>query len=430
MKILIKNGRLIDPAQDLDEKGDLLIEKGKIAKAGGTINESGAEIIDAEGCIVAPGLIDMHTHLREPGKEEAETIETGMKAATAGGFTTVCAMPNTDPPCDTQADARFIRDRALEAKLGRVLPVGTITRGRRGEQLTDMGELKEAGCLSVSDDGASVEDPELMRRALEYAAMLDLLVISHCEDKKLAADGVMHEGYWSTVLGLKPIPAASESAVVEREVRLAELADARIHIAHVSSAESVEIIRQAKKRGIKVTAEVTPHHLTLIDEDLKGYDTNFKVNPPLRTREDIKALKKAVKDGTIDVIATDHAPHPENEKQKEFDYAPFGMIGLETALALSVKALIDEGHLDWSGVISKLSTRPAEILGTEGGTLKQGSSADVIVIDPGKEWEYSRASVRSKSHNSPFIGWKLKAQVRDVVAAGKIILKAGELAGK
>ncbi|MFH1553226.1 MAG: dihydroorotase [Candidatus Omnitrophota bacterium] len=427
MRILIKNGRIIDPLQKIDKKGDVLIEKGKVVQIGGSIKANGAVTINAAGKIVAPGFVDMHAHLREPGREEVETIETGLRSAVYGGFTTVCAMPNTDPPCDGQAHVRFLLDRSLEVKLANILPIGTITKRREGKQIAEMGELKEAGCLALSDDGSPVEDAALLRRALEYASMVDLLVISHCEDKALAGDGVMHEGYWSTVLGLKPIPAEAESTIVERDIRLAELAGARIHIAHVSTAESVEIIRSAKKRGVNVTAEVTPHHFTLTDEDVKTFDTCMKVNPPLCSAEDVKALKRALADGTIDVIATDHAPHLENEKEKEFDYAPFGMIGLETALSLAVMKLVDEGELDWTELIRKLSVNPSKILKCDRGTLKKGAVADIVIIDPEEEWIYSRESIKSRSSNSPFIGWKMKAAVTDVIVGGRIVLKDGEI---
>jgi len=422
MKILIKNGTIIDPSQGIDAKGDLLIEEGRIVKCGGGISEEGAEIIDAGGKIVAPGLIDMHTHLREPGKEEAETIKTGMRAAIAGGFTTVCAMPNTEPPCDGQGQAGFLLERAKEAALARLVPIGTITRERKGEYLSEMAELKEAGCPAVSDDGSSIMDAGVMRRALEYASMLDMVVISHCEDKTLAGDGVMHEGYWSTALGMKPIPSSSEYIMVERDLRLAEEAGARLHIAHISAKESVEAVRAAKKRGVKITAEATPHHFTLTDEALKNYDTNLKVNPPLRTEADREAVKKGLQDGTIDVIATDHAPHTVNEKEKEFDYAPFGMIGLETALSLGVMELLDKGILSWSGLISKMSAAPAGILGINGGTLREGAAADIVIIDPEEEWEYSEDKIRSRSKNSPFKGWKMKARVVQVLVGGKKLL--------
>lgn len=425
MKILIKNGRIIDPAGKIDKNADILIEKGVISRVAPGIKDKASKAIDARGKIVAPGLIDMHTHLREPGKEEAETIASALACAIAGGFTTVCAMPNTDPPCQTCADAQFLLNRAAELGLARLLPVGAITKDRKGKELTEMAELKKAGCPAVSDDGDSVPDAELMRRALEYASMLDLLVISHCEDKALAAGGVMHEGYWSTALGLGPIPAESETTIVERDIRLAERAGARLHIAHVSCAESVEIIRQAKKRGARVTAEVTPHHFSLTDEEVRTFDASLKVNPPLREKEDVEALKKGLADGTIDAIATDHAPHQENEKEREFDYAPFGMIGLETALPLAIMNLVDTGVLDWSRLIAALSSNPAGIMKCGGGSLAAGTLADIVVIDPEEIWTYTRDKIRSKSKNSPFIGKKMKGGVSCVIVGGKI-LRGGE----
>lgn len=426
MKTLIKNGTLVDPSQKLNKKGDLLIDKGKIVKSGGKIDDPSAEIIDATGKIVTPGFIDMHTHLREPGREDKETVETGLASAVSGGFTTVCAMPNTDPACDGQANVKFLLERAEEVKLGRVLPVGSITKAREGRELSEIGEMKEAGAPAISDDGDSVENTDLLRRAMEYASMVDLLVISHAEDKGLAGEGVMHEGYWSTFLGMKPIPRESETIIVERDIRLAELTGARLHIAHISCAESVEYVKNAKKKGLKVTCEVTPHHFTLSDEDLRTYDPNFKVNPPLRTKEDIKAMKKGLKDGTIDAIATDHAPHLQNEKEKEFDYAPFGMIGLETALPLAVTELLEEGVLDWTGLVEKLATNPAKILVNDKGTLQEGKDADIAIIDPEKEWVYEKDQIVSKASNSPFIGRKLKGRVEVTIVGGKKVFEGGK----
>ena len=423
MKIRIKNGRIIDPANGVDEQGDILIDKGKVIKVGGKIKEPSAKTIDATGKIVAPGFIDMHTHLREPGREDAETIETGMAAAVSGGFTTVCAMPNTTPACQTAGDAGFLIEKGQRTGKGHLIPIGAMTKDRKGEEITEMAELKEAGCLAVSDDGDSVKEAGVVRKAMEYAAMCDMLVISHCEDKSLAGDGVMHEGYWSTVLGLAPIPAQSETTIVERDISLAALAGTRLHIAHVSCAESVEIIRRAKDKGIKVTAEVTPHHFSLTDEELKTYDTNYKVNPPLRTKKDVEEIRKALKEGVIDVIATDHAPHPENEKQKEFDHAPFGMIGLETALSLAVMNLVEKKYLTWPELIRKLTQNPAEILGCERGSLGEGVWADVIIIDPEKEWTYKKEEIRSLSNNSPFIGKKMKTKVICVIVDGKVVME-------
>jgi dihydroorotase len=413
MKILIKQGRIIDPSQKFDGVFDLLINNDKIVELKKNITAKAAQKIDAKNKIIAPGLIDLHTHLREPGEEHKETIATGVKAAIAGGFTTVCAMPNTKPACDNQAQVEFILARAKAAKFN-VLPIATITKERVGKEISPMAELKKAGSIAVSDDGDAVADSRLLRRAMEYAAMLNLLVICHCEDKILVNNGVMHEGYWSTVLGLRPIPTESESIIVARDIQLAELTGARIHIAHVSTAKSVEIIRQAKKRGVKVTAEATPHHFTLTDEAVKIYNTNAKVNPPLRSKEDVKAIIKALHDGTIDVIATDHAPHADFEKEKEFDYAPFGLTGLETALPLAKRIL------DWPELIAKMSYIPSQILNYNRGTLKPGSIADLIIIDPNKKWIYSEDQIKSKAKNSPFLNWELTAQVEQVYIAGKL----------
>ena len=430
MDILIKNGRIIEPRNNIDKKGDILIEKGKIVKIGGAIQTKAKIVVNADGKIVAPGFVDMHTHLREPGREDAETIDTALRAAVSGGFLAVSAMPNTDPPCDGQAHVKFLLERAAGLHLAKIIPVGTITKGRAGEKLTEMKELREAGCLAVSDDGDSVYDTDLMRRAMEYASMTDLLVISHCEDKSLAGDGVMNEGYTSTVLGLVPIPAEAESMIVARDIQLAELTGARLHIAHVSTAASVAIIKRAKEKGVNITAEVTPHHIALTEQAIKTFDTNLKVNPPLRSEEDVPALKDALKSGVIDVIATDHAPHPGNDKEKEFNYAPFGMIGLETALSIAVMVLIDEGYLDWPELIKKLSVNPSAIMKYEGPVLEEGAEADVIIIDPEKEWVYEKEKVRSKSGNSPFIGSKMKAQVTDVIRGGKMILRDGKFHGE
>ncbi|KJJ84513.1 dihydroorotase, multifunctional complex type [Candidatus Omnitrophus magneticus] len=425
MKILIKNGRIIDPSQSLDKKEDILVVDGKIEKIG-KISVSDGVIFDAKERIVAPGFIDMHTHLREPGFEDKETIETGTKAAIKGGFTTVCAMPNTEPACDSQAQVRFILDKAKASARAAVLPIGAITKGRKGEYLSEMRDLKDAGCVAISDDGSSVENAMLMRKAMEYASMVGLVVISHCEVQELAKHGVMNEGYWSMVLGLNPIPKEAESLMVERDIELAELTGAKLHIAHVSVKRSVEAIRRGKKRGVNVTAEVTPHHLTLTDEELKNYDTNFKVNPPLRTKEDIEALKDGLKDGTIDVIATDHAPHLESEKEKEFDFAPFGMIGLETAFSLCVKELIEKKYLTWSELIEKFTIAPSRILGYDRGSLKPGKIADIVVIDPSRDWVYEKQGICSKSFNSPFIGWQLPSVITDVFVGGRAVVRDGK----
>lgn len=420
MKILIKNGKVIDPSQKRNGVADILIENKKIIRIEKKIKAKADKIIDARGKIVSPGFIDMHTHLREPGEENKETIARGAHAALYGGFTTVCAMPNTIPACDNAAQVQFVVEKAQQAGFANVLPVGAITKNRAGKEMTEMAEMQKFGCVAVSDDGGSVDDAKLLRRAMEYAAMLNLLVICHCEDKNLFGKGVVHEGYWSTILGLRGIPPESESIIVGRDIQLAELTGVHLHIAHVSTAQSVDLIRQAKKRGAKITAEATPHHFTLTDESLGNYDTNCKVNPPLRSKSDVKAICRGLKDGTIDVIATDHAPHLKVDKEKEFDYAPFGLIGLETALSLAVMQLIDKKILTWQELINKLSCAPNRILQHNKGTLKPGAIADIIIIDPKKTWVYTKDQIKSKSHNSPFIDWEMKGKVEVVLLAGKV----------
>jgi len=423
MSILIKNGHVVDPANKRDGIFDVLIEDGKISRVEKNISHKAKTVIDAKGKMVTPGLVDMHAHLREPGREDKETIKTGLRAAVKGGFTTVACMPNTEPSCDNQSIAKMIIEEGRKAGYANVYPVGAITKGREGRELSEMWELKESGCIGFSDDGASVAESFLMRRALEYTSMLDAPVISHSEDKSLSQDGVMHEGFMSTSLGLKGIPALSESTIVERDIELSSIAGSRLHIAHVSSRESVDVIRSAKKRGLKVTAEVTPHHLALTDFCVKTFDTNMKVNPPLRAAEDRDALKKAIKDGTIDVVATDHAPHLESEKDVEFDRAPFGVIGFETALSICIMELIEGKILDWTGLVEKLSLNPSKILGIEKGTLSLGVSADITVIDPKTEWVYKKEDIESKSSNSPFIGWTLKGCATDVIVGGKVVMQ-------
>lgn len=414
MSILIKKGRVIDPANKRDGIFDILIEDGKISKIGKELKDKANTAIDAKDKIVVPGLVDMHAHLREPGREDTETIKTALRAAVKGGFTSLASMPNTTPCCDNQSVVKFIIEEAKSVKLANVFPIGAITKAREGKELSEMWDLKDAGAVAFSDDGASIRDASLMRRALEYAKMLNVPVIVHCEDKALSQGGVMREGFVATTLGLKPIPSRAESSIVERDIGLAEMTGAKIHIAHVSSKESVRIIREAKKRGVNVTAEVTPHHLALTDSCVKTFDTNMKMNPPLGTPEDVKALKEGLKDGTIDAIATDHAPHLESEKDVEFDHAPFGVIGLETALSICVMELIEKKVLTWPELIAKLALNPAKILGIKKGVLSEGAPADIVIIDPTTEWVYKKEEIRSKSTNSPFIGWTLKGRVIDV----------------
>jgi dihydroorotase len=420
MNLLIKNGQVIDPANKVDGKLDILVSDGKIAKLGkpGSISADGAQMIDATGSLVVPGLIDMHVHLREPGFEYKETIATGTAAAKAGGFTSVCCMPNTNPVNDNRSVYEFILSQAKNAS-ARVHPIGAITKGSRGEELAEMSELHAAGCPAVSDDGRPVMNASVMRRAMEYSKIFDMLLISHCEDTALSDKGVMNEGLVSTELGLRGIPRAAEEVMTGRDIALAELTGARLHIAHVSTTGSVRMVRNAKGRGIKVTAETCPHYFSLTQEAVRGYNTMAKMNPPLRTAEDVAAIKQGLRDGTIDVIATDHAPHAADEKSGEFDYAPFGIVGLETALGLALN-LVGEGILSLAEVIRKFSATPAAILKLDKGTLSVGADADITIIDPNKEWTVDASRFRSKSRNTPFNGWKLRGMAVQTIVGGRI----------
>ncbi|MEA3560667.1 MAG: dihydroorotase [Candidatus Omnitrophota bacterium] len=424
MSLLIKGGRVIDPANKVDKIVDIAIEKGRISQLGSDIKPEGLKLIDARGLIVTPGLIDMHTHLREPGREDEETILSGSRAASKGGFTSVCVMPNTEPAIDKEAVVEFILSKAQQAGVVNVYPIGAITRGRAGKILAEMGELKRAGVVGLSDDGNPVEDSRVMRRALEYSKMFNLPIISHCEDKQLSAGGVMNEGWVSTALGLRGIPCICEEHIVARDISLAVLTGGRLHIAHVSSAGSVKIIKQAKKDGVNVTAEATPHHFTLNDENLRSFSTNYKVNPPLRTDKDVDAVKQALADGVIDAIASDHAPHSEEEKSVEFDYAPFGIIGLETALGLAIRELIEKKILTLSQLIEKMSVNPARILGLNKGRLDIGAEGDVTIIDLKRDWVVKEKEFRSKSKNSPFIGERLKGMAVITICRGKVVYDA------
>jgi dihydroorotase len=418
--ILIINGHVIDPANNVDEKLDILVSDGKIVKLGkpGSIPTNGAQVIDAANKLVVPGLIDMHVHLREPGFEYKETISTGTASAQAGGFTSVCCMPNTNPVNDNRSVTEFILSQAKYAA-AQVFPIGAITKGSKGEELAEIGELHAAGCHAISDDGKPVMNASIMRRALEYSKIFDMLVISHCEDATLAAKGVMNEGAVSAELGLRGIPRAAEDVMTGRDISLAELTDARLHIAHVSTAGSVRIIRDAKSRGVNVTAETCPHYFSMTDEAVRGYNTMAKMNPPLRTAGDVAAIKEGLKDGTIDVIATDHAPHAADEKSGEFDYAAFGIVGLETALGLALK-LVDEGVLTVPETIAKLSANPAAILRINKGTLSPGSDADITLIDHSEEWIVDSSRFKSKSKNTPFNGWKLTGKAVQTIVGGRL----------
>ena len=427
MKYLIKNGRVIDPLQKIDGVSDILVSGGKIEKLEKGLSDKADMVIDAKGRIVAPGFVDMHVHLREPGREDKETVASGTRAAVRGGFTTVACMPNTEPAIDSPEAVRRLRVIIKKDALCNITPVGAITAGRAGKKLADFGGMKKEGVAALSDDGSSVEDASLMAQALKSAAEEALLIIEHCEDAAISAGGVMNSGFISTKMGLRGIPREAEYERVKRDIELARKAGGRIHIAHVSCAESVELIRKAKKSGTAVTADTAPHYFSLTEDCCATYDTNTKMNPPLRTKDDVEAVKKGLADGTIDVIATDHAPHTDAEKDVEFDFAPFGIIGLETALSLGIMELVEKNVLSWPELIARMSSNPAAILNTGGGTLKKGVSADVVVIDPAMTYVYTKDSVESNSKNSPFIGWQLKGRATHVFVGGRLVMENGSV---
>ena len=417
--LLLQNGRVIDPSQNLDRVTNLLVDDGRIAAY--DAKPTGREtVLNCTGKIVAPGLIDMHVHLREPGFEEDETIETGTAAALAGGFTSIACMPNTDPPIDTQGTVEFTLDRAERAGHCNVFVTACVSKNREGKELAEIGQLVEAGTVAFTDDGSPVADAELMRRAFEYCLMFDKPILNHAEIKELTQHGVMHEGLTSMVLGLPGIPAAAEDVMTSRDIALAEATGGRLHIMHVSTINSIDALRRAKSRGVRVTAEATPHHFSLTDECLRTFDSNFKMNPPLRGREHVEAVIAGLIDGTIDAIASDHAPHAREKKMQELDQAPFGIVGLETSLGLVVTKLIEPGHLDWPTAIRKMSLHPARILGIPKGTLHVGADADITVIDPKKRWKVDPAEFQSKSTNSPFVGWELIGRAEMVIVAGQV----------
>ncbi len=383
------------------------------------------EVISAQGKVVVPGLIDIHTHLREPGREDEETILSGSQAAAAGGFTAVACMANTNPSIDSQEGVRFVLERAKQARC-RIYPIAAVTKGQRGEELTEMADLTKSGAVALSDDGNPVSRSQIMRRALEYSKIFDVPIISHCEDRDLSSGGVINESYTSTLLGLGGIPSISEEIMVARDIHLAQFTQGRLHLAHLSTAGSIALVREAKKRGIRVTAEVTPHHLILSDELIRqSFDPNLKMNPPLREKKDIEALREGLADGTIDCIVTDHAPHSAEEKDVEFDAAPFGIIGLETSLGLILTELYHKGILGLKDIISLMSTKPAQILGLKGGSLKVGDPADITIIDLQKEWKVKPAQFKSKSRNTPFGGWILKGKAIATIVGGEIVYREG-----
>ncbi len=424
-KLLIKNGRVVDPSQNLDGIRDVLVENNKIIQVKAKLkNNNGAKVIDAKGMLVMPGLIDMHTHLRDPGRPDKETIASGARAAALGGFTTICCMANTEPVIDNAAVVQYVVNKARTEGIVNVYPIGAVTKGLKGEVLTEMGMMIEAGAKAFSDDGKSIMDAVVMRRALEYAKQFNVAIIAHCEDLNLSHGGVMNEGALSTKIGLPGIPSLSEEVMVERDSKLAQ-EFGQVHIAHVSSAKSVDIIRQAKKKKTKVTCETCPHYFSLTEAAVKDYDTNAKVNPPLKTEKDLKAIIKGLKDGTIDVIATDHAPHNIEEKNVEFNNAAFGLIGLETALGLVLTKLVAEKKLTLKEAVAKMTINPAKILNlTDKGSLRPGSDADVIIVDPKAKYLPSFAS---KSKNSPFATWELQGKVIHTIVNGKIVVKNAQI---
>ncbi|MEI8235501.1 MAG: dihydroorotase [Verrucomicrobiota bacterium] len=417
---LLRNGRIIDPANKRDEIADLLLVDGRIADPAAIAFGEDVEEIDCKGLVVAPGLIDLHVHLREPGQAAKETIATGAQAAAAGGFTSVVCMPNTTPAIDHASVVTWVKDKAREEACVNVFPAGAITKGIAGEELAPIGSMKKAGIVALTDDGRCVQNHQLMRRALEYAGMFDLAVMDHCQDAHLSSGGVMHEGYWSTLLGLQGWPSIAEEMIVQRNAQLAELTGTRIHCQHLSAAGSVRILRRARGRGIPLTGEVCPHHIALTDAAVRGYDTHYKMNPPLRAEADVDALLEGIADGTITILASDHAPHCDYEKEVEFDLAPFGITGLETELALFLDLLVHKKKaVDLPGLIAMYTVNPARLLQLDRGTLSPGAPADVTLIAPGAEWTFDKAASRSRSRNTPFHGWELKGRAVRTIVGGK-----------
>jgi dihydroorotase len=424
--ILIKGGRVVDPSQGMDQVADLLIENGRVARIGKGLKAEGARVLDARAKVVAPGFIDLHVHLRTPGQEHKETVLTGSRAAVRGGFTTICTMANTDPVVDSANVIEFLKAENAKVGLVNLMPYAAVTMGLKGETLTEMAELQAAGAAGFSDDGMPVASAGMMRRALEYSRVTNLPVIDHCEEKTLSGDGVAHDGPTAARLGLAGIPAETETVMIARDLLLAEGTGGRLHIAHLSTARGVELVRAAKKRGVRVTAEVTPHHLSLSEEALSTYDSRFKMNPPLRTQKDLEALREGLRDGTIDAVATDHAPHSAAEKEMGLAQAPFGVVGLETAVAVLLTELVHRGAVTLSTLVEALTCRPAKVLGIDRGTLAVGAPADVVVLDMEEEWAVETGAFASKSANTPFLGWRLKGRVTDVLVEGREIYRSGQ----
>ena len=422
MKLLIKNGRVVDPASGIDDTLDILIAKGKIVDIKTRIKMESAKLIDAARLVVAPGFIDMHTHLREPGQEDKETIKSGSAAAAKGGFTSIACMPNTSPVNDTRGATEYIISEAKRNAITNVFPIAAITKGQKGEELTEMGDIMDAGAVAFSDDGNPVHNSQVMRMALEYSKLFDALIIDHCEDINMSGEGVMHEGYYSYLFGLAGIPSASEEVMVARDIILAQKAKSKIHLAHISTKGSVDLIRKAKQKKVQVTAEVTPHHLLLTDASIENYDTSLKVNPPLRSKDDVAALAEAIKDGVVDVFASDHAPHTPDEKAVEFNQAPFGINGLETFVSLLLDRFVNKKVISLKKFIKMISTRPAQILGLENkGTISIGADADLTILNLHKEVTVDTNKFVSKSRNNPFNGWKLKGVPEITIVGGKIV---------
>ena len=409
---------MIDPSQDIDRICDIWLKDGKIVPQGS--QDAADTVIDARGLIVCPGLIDVHVHLREPGNEEDETIATGAAAALAGGVTTVACMPNTIPALDSQGAAEFVILQGQRAKQANVYPVGAVSKGRKGDELAELGQLVAGGAVAFTDDGAPVASASLMRRALQYSRMLDRVIMQHCQVPELTVGGVMNEGFESMKLGLGGMPAAAEDIMVARDIRLAEITGGRLHIQHISTERSVELVREGKARGIRVTAEACPHHFTLTDEKLRTFDSNYKMNPPLRTQKDVEAVIAGIRDNTIEILATDHAPHAPEKKMRELDQAPFGIVGLETLLPITVKGLIEPGHQTWPDVIRKMTINAANLLGIPKGTLQPGADADVTIIDPETRWTIDASKFRSKSRNTPYNGWEVRGRAHTVIVGGEV----------